>query len=148
MYKLTRIALTWLLMLAIPLQGFAATAMLFCAPGHHGTVGQAISQSLAGNHYSGLAVQVEHQHGDQANATATSPSGDLPVDYLDIKKTEKAGKGKCSACASCCMGSIIVSTKSFSHVAMTGSEMIPFTRKSFVNYTPKGLDPPPKYFLA
>jgi hypothetical protein len=148
MYKLTRTALTLLLMLAIPLQGFAATAMLFCAPSHHGTAAHAISQSVTVNHHFGLAIKVEHQHGDQVQAISTSPSSDLSVNNFDIKKTAEAGKGKCSACASCCMGSILISTQSFSHVAMTGSETIPFIQKLFVNFTPKGLDPPPKSFLA
>lgn len=148
MCKLTRIVLAWLLMLAIPVQGFAATAMLFCAPSHHSTVGQATSQSFVVDHHSGLPAQAEHQHGDHAESTSASQSGDLSVGHLDFAKIGKAGDGKCSACATCCTGSIIVSTQSFNHAAMTGSELISFIQESFVNYTPEGLDPPPKSFLA
>ena len=148
MYKLTRTVLTWLLMFAIPVQGFAATAMLFCAHGHHSTVARAISQSPISDHHAGLPAQAGHQHGDQAKLTSASQSSDLSVAHVASAKIGKVADGKCSACATCCTGSIIVSTQSFSHVAMTSSERISFIQESFVNYTPEGLDPPPKSFLA
>lgn len=149
MCQLTRTLLAWLLMLAIPVQSFAATTMLFCAPNHHNVVAQSNSQSPAFAHHAGLPANVGHQHGEQAQpASSASQSGDLSVGYVDFAKIGKAGDGKCSACAACCTGSLIVSTHSFSPLAMVGSELISFIQELFVNYTPEGLDPPPKSFLA
>ncbi|MFW2455267.1 hypothetical protein [Methyloversatilis discipulorum] len=36
MRSATRLLLTFMLLLALPLQGFAAAAMISCAPSHHG----------------------------------------------------------------------------------------------------------------
>ena len=131
MRDLTRTLLVWLLMLAVPVQGFAASAMLFCSPSHH----QAMSQ--LSNHH---AMQAQHQHGDHANAMA--------ADQTTAAKMDKTMDGKCSACAACCIGSSIVSGQFFNPIVMAGSERIPFIAESFVNYTPEGLDPPPRSFLA
>lgn len=148
MYKWTRILFVWLLMLAIPVQGLAATAMLFCTSSHHSTVGQDFSQSFVVDHHFGLPAQVELRHGAHGKSTSASQSGDLSIGDLAFAKIEKSEDGKCSACATCCIASINVSTQSFNHVAITGSELISFIQKSFVNYIPEGLDHPPKSFLT
>jgi hypothetical protein len=143
MCKLTKSVLAWLLLLVIPVQGFSATVMFFCAPSHHNTMARIVKKDHAQ-----LPAPTSHQHGKQGLAKNISQSEDLSVNHAATAKIGNAGDGKCSACASCCIGSVIIRIQSFSHTAMTGSERIPFVQESFVNHTPERLDPPPKSFPA
>ena len=92
-----RFALMWLLLLALPLQGFAAATMLHCGPGHHGmAAGAAVAHQSADDS--------DHHHGEAGHvhaATHASGSDDHAPTAADISKLSKF---KCSACASCCLG--------------------------------------------
>lgn len=74
--RFVQFALACLLALALPVQGFAAQAMLFCAP---------VSHSQAGTH--------DH-HAQAAEAHHAQPG--------DAQQSPDKAHGKCSACASCC----------------------------------------------
>lgn len=155
---LTRTVLAWLLMLAIPLQGFAATAMLFCAPSHHGVVAAAMSRQTAHDHHQSTARHVEHQHGDMQHishhgpdagkAASNSQSDDFTGHHAPSVKVGKLADGKCSASAACCTGSALASTQPMNHAAMAGSILIPFVLESYVSHIPRGFDPPPRSVLA
>nr|WP_316639745.1 hypothetical protein [uncultured Roseateles sp.] len=56
MSKIWRIAVAWLLALALPVQGYAAQTMLLCGPAHH-------QQSAAAAH-----DHAAHGHGDAAKS--------------------------------------------------------------------------------
>lgn len=151
---LTKAVLAWLLMLAIPLQGFASTAMLFCEPGHHGAAASATISQAAHTHSSGSAGYESHQHGDDdVGQPAGGTLGSLSVDkaahhHSSVTKVGKATDGKCSACAACCTGTAIVGTQAASSSAVAGSVLVPFVVAVFVSYIPLGFDPPPRAFLA
>ena len=148
MCKLTKTLLVWLLMLAIPMQGFAATTMLFCAPGHHNTAARISSQLPMFDHQAALPAQTKHQHGNQVQEDAAAQTDDLSIDHCAAEKMTHATDSKCSACAACCAGPVIVSTQSFEQIATMGTERIPFIQASFVNCIPQELDPPPRPHLA
>ena len=129
MSKLLRIALAWLLAVALPLQGVAAQAMLTCGPAHH---------QVAATH--------EHATHDHGAATASADEGS----HEHHAKAFKAGPaGKCSACASCC-GAAAMTTATFT------IEVIPPLHAPVVATIPAGkalesvggLDRPPRRFLA
>ena len=86
-----RLVLAWLVMFAIPLQGIAATTMLFCAggPAHH----HAQLQS-APHHASGA----EHDHATHQHAQAKAGDVDSPAATMQLP----AQTHKCGVCASCC----------------------------------------------
>lgn len=79
-----RLLLTIMLLLALPLQGFAAAAMMSCAPSHHGLPGSAVVHEDAAPH--------AHHH-DSDHDPASTPS---------------RGKHACSACAACCIGGALM----------------------------------------
>lgn len=151
MCRLTKFVLAWLLMLAIPMKGFAATAMLFCAPSHHSVVSTSSASQVAAptlqasaHHHAGMQQSAYHEYESDVSSSSTSAA----TDSLDLVKTaplkiEKLADGKCSASATCCTGSALVDS-----VAMTGSDSIPFALESFVSYVPEGSDPPPRSILA
>ncbi|MBT9455406.1 MAG: hypothetical protein IV097_02175 [Burkholderiaceae bacterium] len=91
MSKFWRIALAWLLAVALPIQGYAATTMLLCGPAHH-------QSSAAQDH--GM-----HAHGDAAMAHDDAVGHGEAVDATDA-----AQAGKCSVCSSCCNAAAIMAS--------------------------------------
>ena len=127
MSKMLRIALAWLLAVALPLQGVAAQAMLTCGPAHH----QVAATHEHAMHEHGAVSAGEHHDQHQAKVVKSSPAG------------------KCSACASCC-GAAAMTTATFT------VEVIPPLHAPVVATIPAGkviesvggLDRPPRPFLA
>lgn len=78
-----RLLLTFML-LALPLQGIAAAAMISCAPSHHGL------QATVTRHVDAAAHA--HHHGEDHEPAATPAHG----------------KHACSACAACCIGGALM----------------------------------------
>lgn len=141
MHGLLRIVLTWLLALALPVQGYAAQAMLFCGPMHDRP---AAASSAAG-----------HDHGAHAHGSASlhhdeqaAEPGDGPAQALDGESAGKVSQAKCSVCASCCSMAAIAS----GHVAPDALRLsfdyalAPF--EPHAGRTAGGLDRPPKARLA
>lgn len=91
--SLLRLLLAWLIMAAIPLQGFAAASMVFCKGAHHAqAISQAEAPSLATA--AGMHDHSSHSHATQAQATRAA---DQPVG-AEIPDASH----KCGVCASCC----------------------------------------------
>ncbi len=92
-----RLFLAWLIVAAIPLQGLAASSMLFCGMGqHHARVQAAMAQAgmdSLGNTPSSGHDHSKHSHaGDVVQAKTTTDAG----------KKLPGGAHKCAVCASCC----------------------------------------------
>lgn len=134
----------WLLLLALPLQGFAAAAMINCGPNHHRMASAVMSESLATHEHAGA---VQHHHSMEAvgdHHDGVSNGSDAPsVHHLD-----KLMKFKCSACAACCMGAAMptaaVTLKAFPP-AMAPDSIVPTTHVGFVT---DGPDRPPRISLV
>lgn len=96
MSKFWRIALAWLLAVALPIQGYAATTMLLCGPAHH----QSPAAQDHGMHDHGDAAMGHNGTGARGEAAGSShaPGGD------------KAQTGKCSVCSSCCNAAAIAAS--------------------------------------
>lgn len=110
MKNLLKSLLVWLLLAAIPFQGFAAASMLTC--------GQAAAVPVAA---------MVHGHCDQP----TTPTASPPARTHDAAANANAnanvhlhadahphshGAGKCNTCASCCFGAVLTPPVSSLHV--------------------------------
>ena len=100
MFKL-RLILAWLVMAALPLQGFAAASMLFCGL-DRGAVAQPASGGRASDEHHHTAVHAAgvehsaHEHESHSHAKAYSGSG-------TTEPADQDAKGHaCPICASCC----------------------------------------------
>jgi hypothetical protein len=119
MSKLWRTVFAWMLVIALPLQGYVAHAMTNCGPAHHGArqlqelaaqshaskgLTQAGLHSAHAEHagHAGHADPVEqHRHG----AAAAAPDTDA-TEHTNASAATVDG-GKCSVCASCCSAAAI-----------------------------------------
>ena len=100
MGSILRTVLLWLMAIALPVQGMAASAMLVCGPSH-----ERMTQSVGSEAHEAVHAIAHHQ----AAANPAGPTADAhhAVDTDDTGadasgKFTDLGKYKCSACAACC----------------------------------------------
>jgi hypothetical protein len=96
MSRALRLSLTWLLLVTLPLQGYAAGSMLFCGAGAATSGVVEHSHDAAASH----DLQGAHQH-DAVAAAA--------VDDGDASNLHDVMHGKCSVCSSCCSAAALPS---------------------------------------
>jgi hypothetical protein len=94
MWRGFRIAMMWLLAVALPLQGSVAATLRVCGPGHDR---MAVAAAAIAEHDHAAHHHAAHHHGASAvpahDANATATTQDL----------HKSAQHKCSACAACCV---------------------------------------------
>lgn len=89
MFGRWRLFLTWMLMAAVPVQGFAAGAMLFCAAEVRDASGSSVQHG------------VSHEHGQAAHTHALA--GTTTHDDASAAKSVLVDpQHQCSLCAACC----------------------------------------------
>jgi len=141
MSRFLKIAILWLLAFALPMQGFASSAMLDCG------VAQQASRSASQRHMHQAQGQQAHHHeqlaANQHHAADASQasSNDSPAN----DSHHHNGAGKCSACASCCLSSAISAPSALDLVAPlpAGLETGAQPDQQFTAYFPEGLERPP-----
>jgi len=123
-----RTFLTFLLALALPLQGYAAQRMLFCAPQSHHPV----------------QVQAPHDHSAHVHHSSKADAKAPVHDSVHAKFTP----GKCSACASCCAGVAMVSSPLVFSANTPSPDYTGTVVPAYSGHTPDRLDRPPRSTLA
>ena len=146
MSRIWRIAVLWLLALAVPAQGFAAAAMLNCAAGHHGAVSgqtQAHHHS-AHEHDEAAAADTGTEDADEAGGNAASNDAKVAAAHgLHRGKT-----GSCSACASCCTVAAPPSPVPMFEAMPASDVFQPLTPPGVAAFLTGGPQRPPRSFLA
>jgi len=141
MRKFLQIALVWLLAVALPVQGYAAQAMLMCGPAHH--------QSAA------VHDHASHDHSDASEDLAdavpslgdATGSTDASLDH-HTKMVKSGHASKCSACSSCCSTAAITTSVLASEVIPQHVPAVATIPAGNAVETIGGLDRPPRPFLA
>ena len=140
-----RSVLMWLLLIALPVQGFAAATMLNCGPNHHrmweASVGTQVGSSEHAAH--------DHQHPkDVADPDEVAVVGDHADGGSSLNHLSKLSKFKCSACAACCMGVALPPSPLAFLSFPPASAPTPNVSAPHVDFVSNGLDRPPRLFLA
>ena len=151
-----RSVLFWLLLLALPLQGFAAATMRNCGPGHHQksevaavTLDAAESHPAASDGHHHAVVMADDHHAvvmaDDHHAAASPAHAHVATVAQGL---DNHPKFKCSACATCCMGvALPTATLAIASVppAVTLTAFVP---ADHVDFLADGLDRPPRLSLV
>lgn len=141
-----RTALMWLLLLALPMQGFAAATMLNCGPNHHRMLSAGSTDQIDRDHRATVephqhAMGMADDHHEMVGETGTN-------DHPSVHHLDKLTKFKCSACAACCIGAAMPTAElvidSFSPAMMTAT----FVSTLQVDFLSDGLDRPPRLLLT
>jgi hypothetical protein len=143
MRSIWRSVLTWLLVLAMPVQGIAAVGMQHCAPRHERI------------HPPATVVQGLHQHAhDHAPAMAGKTAGnELRVSetahsVVSTGHAISAVDFKCSACAACCPALGLPTLALDLPALPDGSSLAPLAMTVAPSFVPSGLDRPPRSVLG
>ncbi|MDO9312970.1 MAG: hypothetical protein Q7T97_00305 [Burkholderiaceae bacterium] len=124
MFKRVRAALMWVLLVALPFQGFAAASMLGCGPSHH-----RVSESAA-LEAAPAASAHEHEH-------------DASADHRDADKASK-----CSVCAACCVGAALPAAALVFAAAAPADAPPTLRSMGAVGFLTDGPDRPPRLLLV
>lgn len=138
-----RTAFVWLVLFALPLQGYAAATLLHCEPNHHQTVGSALDES-PGPH----AHATPGDRDAAGLAGGAAASADVGDDGASLGHLDKLSKVKCSACAACCVGAVLpTAALEFTPVigAVAPTTFVPASRVGFYTDSP---DRPPRLVIA
>lgn len=149
MKRWVRCFAVWLLVLALPVQGFAASTMLLCGAGHHGAAqgaegghAHASHMHMAARDVAQASASPAHDHAEQAPAShdrsALSP----------LSSKHAKGVGKCSACAACCTVAFLPSTVIAFDAPALGRAPAAVELITHVGFFTDGPDRPPRLSLA
>lgn len=134
MNRVLSVVVTCLLLVALPLQGYAAAGMMFCDSG--AATGGAVEQHHDGAaHHDGHAT---HQHN-----TATADVEDDGAPSL-----HDAMHGKCSVCSSCCSAAALPSASIAASAATPHAAPFPGFEHASPGEGPVRLERPPRLNLA
>jgi len=146
--------LLFLLMLTVPAQGFAASAMFFCGTAHQRIVfvQDGARHSAHGPGDALLANHEEQSQSANSMASVSTDSIDEATDLLNVDnasgKAGQPGTHKCSACAGCCVNAAIAASNLkyplAEHAVRRDASRL-FQYAGFVKDGPKR---PPRSFLA
>lgn len=100
-----RLLVAWLIMAAVPLQGFAAASMSFCKGDHHAAASSQPAEP--GPARTGEHDHASHPHGVEAQVV--KPAGQS----VDAELPDAAHK--CGVCASCCH---VLAIAQYAHVPL------------------------------
>lgn len=145
MNRVLKTLLLWLLILALPAQGFAA-AQLACGPAHHDKVPIGAPASVH-THDAIDHVGHVHEHEDQAHEIQNAAADEAAPD--SSSSFHKHATAKCSACAACCVGAAMsptVLTWPQPHDSVT--VRIVASAAAFSGHIPAGLERPPRVTLS
>ncbi|AJP48705.1 hypothetical protein PG1C_10170 [Rugosibacter aromaticivorans] len=142
-----KLLVLWLMLMAIPFQGFAAITMMCCGSiySSHGVKLTEMADDIAHHH---AQTESSAPHHDDQDRLAT---GGLSVSthHPHGEDTSKRVAFKCGACAACCVGVGITSSAQHSFVALTfGSTRIAFYPAYFYGFVPETLERPPYRLIA
>jgi hypothetical protein len=150
-----RLLLTWLLLLALPLQGWALSARdcHVAAGGAAGHVAQALAEAEAHGHGDihaaahPMAHPTEHAH---AHAHALPASEDDAAMGHDPSAPSSAdatsAPAGCSHCAACCVGAVLLSRADTPRAAPAHLPPCEALRTTVVSFLTDGPDRPPRAF--
>lgn len=154
MNRVVRAVLAWVMVIAMPEQGMAASLMLFCGPSHErmmhaaGVDVAAVRSVQAGPTLhdpadAGHAGRALHDHaapGDRvasqpAEATGADPAGSLPGHH---------GKVSCSACAACCSALALPAGFTLPEAVGVAHPMQTSSPTPLASHQPDGPERPPR----
>ncbi len=144
MRSLLRSLLVWLMVLALPLQGLAGTAMQHGATAPQQSAHRSTAEAARSDHppfHAHVAAVQGHTHGqaaDPAGAVVEAPTSAPAVD----------GEHHCSACAACCSALGLPSWAEPLAAPTSASAAPPLPPVAVDSFLPAGLDRPPRSGLG
>ena len=135
-----RFIVACLLVLLLPLQGFAAATAFDCHAGQAQTALPAGSQAQDHSQHH-AQVQATHQHQHEASDYLEPHATDAHTAHADGKPT------KCNSCSPCCAGVLVGQVRTPAFAAARNGANFPEPTAQVPSPTLAGLDRPPRQHL-
>jgi hypothetical protein len=143
MNRLFKTLLLWLLIAALPLQGFAAAMKASCGSAQHDLLQVAIMDD---EHHDDGVVTHSHHHDAGADSSLSDSAANTDKSSATHDKHQHSS---CSACAACCVGAVAPPSASIWTPTYSSSEMVVISPSPLVTgYIPGGLERPPRHTFA
>lgn len=140
-----RFLLTCLLLVALPLKGYAATSMLACGPDHHSIDAAAAQADLpppSHDHGAGAPHHPMHGSHDGHASPAAEPAPAAG------QAADQSAQSKCGTCAPCCIGAALIGDLSIHIAPPAGSADFPAFTTGHCSPPLGRLDRPPRTIAA
>jgi hypothetical protein len=156
MNRVVRAFLVWVMVFAMPVQGMAASAMLFCGPSHERMMqGLVLDAAASAQDHSGDAAHEmaamdhsdHHEHAGSGAPVASEPTVSADGDGMGGLFPHH-GKFSCSACAACCTALALPASFELPQAVRTAHALRSSLVAPVASHQPDGLDRPPRAVLA
>lgn len=147
MWNALRRALTVLVVLAIPVQGLAAAAMIACGPAHAAMHAANVAAGVHAAHADDAHRAVHAHAGEVAADEADRPAGAASAGPVSLARLSDVSNSDCSACASSCVASAILVDAISVPVARMPAEAIALRGSPEPDPVPYRIDYPPRRLL-
>jgi hypothetical protein len=149
MWRVFRIALTWLLALAVPVQAIAVVRMMHCGPGHHGAslAQSSVTHAHDDRQHAETSLHAPHGSGG-AHVHPFAVANDSGDDASDSVTSHKLANGSCSACASCCTAAALPVRLTLFEPSAAHDVLVPHPSRGIAAFVTGGPERPPRTFLA
>lgn len=142
MNTILRTLIVWLVLLAVPFQGFASAAMPGCANGHALPAPQmpeaAAGHAVHGHHDAGPGAA---DHGAHARAAMDQHDG--------LHEMDHHGSAKCGACSACSIGAAMAPAAALALAVHAPAALtVPFALEHLPAVDLALPERPPRFFLA
>jgi hypothetical protein len=147
MNRVLRALLLWVMVIAMPLQGLAASTMLFCEISHGRMTQDTTAEPPAMN--PGSVPSIAHHHTDGHHGAHVAPEGTGDDDWAshadrDTNPSPAQDSRNCSACAACCVGLALPARFVQSQACCLAEPMPAAAVTPLSTRLPDGLDRPPR----
>jgi hypothetical protein len=127
----------WLLLLALPVQGFAAATMMHCGAHHLQVHAQSLAAATGAAHHA-------HDAHDGATPQVARAQVDVESDSASMQQLDRLTKFKGSACAACCMGVVLPPAMLVVADVPAATSMTLFVPALHPDFVSPGLERPPR----
>lgn len=159
MNRAVRVLLAWVMVLAVPMQGLAASAKVLCGPTHERMMRALVLETSAvAPGHSGHAVHdaagAGHGHDHGMHEHMRDGDAGVPDAGAGLESGGTDGlsphhdKFSCSACAACCAALALPAGFAPPEVVTAVHWVHPSPATPVASHLPDGLDPPPRSALA
>ncbi len=145
-----RVLLVCLLLVALPLRGFATTSMLACGPNHQqklGAVGQDVE--YAGSAWHDHANGVSHQHSDKQRLASIAGQSSQTSGHTTSagRFSSLSSAFECGTCALCCASAVVTSNTSVPITFAANATDFPAFARAYPFPPVHRLDRPPRIII-
>lgn len=146
-----RFLLTCLLLVAMPLQGYAAATLLVCGASHDSlyvSVAQATADPIQAEHLHSGEPSHPHEVSATSAGKASADEAAQAQAVPGVPSPHAAAHFKCNACGPCCPGAALATEVVLNLAPLARSADFPDLTSNHLSPTLGGLDRPPQSILA